>query len=189
MPMLWNETIDAHRRAVRDATLDAAAALVAKNGLLSVTMSGIAEETGISRATLYKYFPDVEAILVAWHERQVATHFEQLVAIRDGSGGAAERLEAVLQAYASISNEHHQTGFVARLHRGEQVALAQRQLSQLVRDLLAEGQRAGEVRDDIEADELAAFCLHAVTAAGTLPSRAAVSRLVTVIMAGLRPPC
>ncbi|TIL19051.1 MAG: helix-turn-helix transcriptional regulator, partial [Mesorhizobium sp.] len=55
MPKLWNETIDAHRRAVRDATLDTTAALVAEHGLLSVTMSKIAEETGIGRATLYKY--------------------------------------------------------------------------------------------------------------------------------------
>lgn len=34
-----------------------------------MTMSRIAEEIGIGRATLYKYFPDVEAILLAWHER------------------------------------------------------------------------------------------------------------------------
>ncbi len=43
----------AHRRAVRDATLHATAALVAEHGLLSVTMSQIAEATGIGRATLY----------------------------------------------------------------------------------------------------------------------------------------
>ncbi|RUV80905.1 TetR/AcrR family transcriptional regulator, partial [Mesorhizobium sp. M5C.F.Ca.IN.020.14.1.1] len=79
MPKLWNETIDAHRRAVRDATLDATAALVAERGLLSVTMAKIAEETGIGRATLYKYFRDVEAILVAWHERQVTGHLEHLI--------------------------------------------------------------------------------------------------------------
>src|SRR5918996_4902222 len=62
VPRLWTETIEEHRRAVRDATLDTAAALVGEHGLRSVTMSQIAEETGIGRATLYKYFPDVEAI-------------------------------------------------------------------------------------------------------------------------------
>jgi AcrR family transcriptional regulator len=62
---------------VRDATLDTTAALVAEHGLASVTMSQIAEQTGIGRATLYKYFPDVEAILVAWHERQIAGHPQQ----------------------------------------------------------------------------------------------------------------
>ena len=77
MPKLWNDTIEAHRREVRDATLETTAALVAKHGLRSVTMSQIAEETGIGRATLYKYYPDVEAILVAWHEGHVAVHLAQ----------------------------------------------------------------------------------------------------------------
>jgi AcrR family transcriptional regulator len=35
-------------------------------------MSQIAEETSIGRATLYKYFSDVEAILIAWRLRQCA---------------------------------------------------------------------------------------------------------------------
>ncbi|MGH2817757.1 MAG: TetR/AcrR family transcriptional regulator, partial [Actinomycetota bacterium] len=74
MPKLWNETIEDHRREVRGAILDTTLALVAEHGLLSVTMSQIAEETGIGRATLYKYFPDVETILLAWHERQINGH-------------------------------------------------------------------------------------------------------------------
>src|SRR5436190_23952323 len=102
VPKLWNETIEAHRRAVRDATLDTTAALVAEHGLASVTMSQIASETGIGRATLYKYFPDVEAILVAWHERHVAEHLEHLAKVRDQAGDPGEQLAAVLEAYALI---------------------------------------------------------------------------------------
>ncbi|NGO55452.1 TetR/AcrR family transcriptional regulator [Mesorhizobium camelthorni] len=188
MPKLWNETIEAHRRAVRDATLDTTAALVAKHGLLSVTMARIAEETGIGRATLYKYFPDVEAILVAWHERQVTGHLEHLIAIRDRGGTPGERLKAVLEAYAFVSHEHHGTELAARLHRGEHVAQAQQQLSRLVSDLLAEGARIGDIRDDVAPDELATYCLHALAAASSLPSNAAVRRLVAVTLAGLRPP-
>jgi len=188
MPKLWNETIDAHRRAVRDATLDAAAALVARQGLLSVTMSRIAEETGIGRATLYKYFPDVEAILTAWHERQVAGHVEHLIAVRDRAGNASERLEAVLEAYAFISHDHHGNELVARLHRREHVAHARQQLSGFIRNLLIEGAAAGDLRDDVAPDELAAYCLHALAAASSLPSKAAVRRLVAVTLAGLRPP-
>jgi AcrR family transcriptional regulator len=37
-------------------------------------MSDIAEATGIGRATLYKYFLDLETILSAWHQRQVEAH-------------------------------------------------------------------------------------------------------------------
>jgi len=187
VPKLWNETIEAHRRTVRDATLDTTAALAAEHGLLSVTMSQIAEETGIGRATLYKYFSDVEAIMFAWHERQVSGHLERLVEVRDRAGDAGDRLEAVLEAYALISHEHHGTELAALLHRGEHVARAQQQLSELIRDLLAEAAEAGALRDDVAPGELANYCLHALTGASSLPSKAAVRRLVTVTMAALHP--
>ena len=188
MPKLWTDTIEAHRREVRDATLDTTAALVAEHGLLSVTMSQIAEETGIGRATLYKYFPDLEAILFAWHERQVAGHLQHLAEVRDKAASAGERLEAVLEAFALISHEQHGTELAALLHRGEHVARAQRQLRDFIRDLLTEGVEAGDIRDDVAPDDLASYCLHALTAASSLPSKAAVRRLVTVTLAGLRPP-
>jgi AcrR family transcriptional regulator len=187
VPKLWNETIEAHRRAVRDTTLDTTAALVAKRGLRSVTMSQIAEETGIGRATLYKYFPDVEAILVAWHERHISGHLEQLARLRDEAGAPGDRLKAVLEAYALIRHGHHGSDLAALLHQGEHVARAQAHLRHFIRDLLREAADIGDVRDDIAPDELANYCLHALTAANTLASKAAVRRLVAVTLAGLRP--
>jgi AcrR family transcriptional regulator len=150
-------------------------------------MSQIAEETGIGRATLYKYFPDVEAILVAWHERQISAHLEQLAQLRDEAGGAGDRLEAVLEAYALIRHEHHGSDLAALLHQGEHIARAHEHLRHFIRDLLSEASKIGDVRDDIAPDELAHYCLHALTAASTLPSKAAVHRLVDVTLAGLRP--
>jgi AcrR family transcriptional regulator len=188
VPKLWNETIEAHRREVREAILETTWALVAERGLRSVTMSQIAEKTGIGRATLYKYFPDVEAILVAWHERHVTGHLEHLAELRDKAGDAGERLEAVLKAYALIQHKRHTTELAALLHRDEQVARAQQHLTDIIRDLLTEGAQTGDVRGDIAPEELASYCLHALTAASSLPSEAAVRRLVTVTLAGLRPP-
>jgi AcrR family transcriptional regulator len=187
VPKLWNETIEQHRRAVRDATLDTAAALVAEHGPLSITMSQIAETTGIGRATLYKYFPDVEAILIAWHERQITSHLEQLAAIRDRGGAARGRLDAVLEAYALIAHEHHGTELAALLHRGDHAARAQQHLSDLIEGLLTEAAQTGDLRDDVAPAELATYCLHALTAARSLPSKAAVRRLVSVTLAGLAP--
>ncbi|MEU6141128.1 TetR/AcrR family transcriptional regulator [Streptomyces sp. NPDC047081] len=189
MPKLWNETIDAHRRAVHDAILDTTADLAAERGVRSVTMSQIAEQVGIGRATLYKYFPDVEAILLAWHDRQVTEHLEQLAEVRDQVDGAASKLEAVLRAFARISRHsrgHSATDLSALLHRDERVVEAQQQLHHMLRDLLAEGARAGELRGDVPPDELATYCLHALTAAAELPSDAAADRLVTVTLSGLR---
>jgi AcrR family transcriptional regulator len=190
MPKLWTETIEAHRRAVRDAILNTTATLVAEHGLPSVTMSQIAEVTGIGRATLYKYFPDAEAVLLAWHERQIVGHLDRLVEVRDQAGGAGERLEAVLGAYALLCHEshgHHDTELVAFLHRGRYVARAEQRLRDMIRGLLSEGAASGAVRDDVSPDELASYCLHALAAATGLPSKAAVRRLVTVTLAGLHP--
>ena len=186
MPKLWTETLDDHRRAVRDAALDTTARLVAERGLPSVTMSQIAKEAGIGRATLYKYFPDVEAVLIAWHERQIDRHLQQLAEARGRSDGPDGQLEAVLEAFAVIQYTHHGTELAAALHRGEHVARAQRRLSGFIEDLIADGAEAGRLRGDVPPGELAGYCLHALTAASGLPSRAAVRRLVTVTMDGLR---
>ncbi|MFD8252946.1 SbtR family transcriptional regulator [Streptomyces werraensis] len=55
----------------------------------------------------------------------------------------------------------------------------------LIEELLADGARQGSVRGDIAPGELASYCLHALAAAGDLPSRAAVDRLVAVTLAGV----
>src|SRR5215204_4050248 len=188
MPKLWNETIEAHRREVRDAILESTWALVEEQGLLSVTMSQIAEKVGIGRATLYKYFPDVEAILLAWHERHVSGHLEYLAEVGDQAGDARERIEAVLKAYALIQHKRHATELAALLHRDEHVAQAQQHLTDIIRDLLTEGAQTGDIRDDVAPEELAKYCLYALAAASSLPTEAAVRRLVTVTLAGLRPP-
>jgi hypothetical protein len=98
-----------------------------------------------------------------------------------------QRLEAVLEAFALISHERHATELAAFLHRGEHVARAHQQLRDLIRDLLIEGAATGHLRDDVAPDELASYCLHALTAASNLRSKAAVRRLVAVTLAGLRP--
>ena len=186
VPKLWTDTIEAHREEVTAAIVDATAKLVAKHGLASITMSQIAEASGIGRATLYKYFPDIDTILVAWHERHVAMHLAQLAELRDRPGRAVDRLEAVLHAFAMISQQRHDTELAAMLHRGAHVARAQDHLLELVRGLIADGVKAGDIRDDVTPRELAGFCLHALTAASSLTSKAAMHRLVNVTLAGLR---
>jgi hypothetical protein len=97
----------------------------------------------------------------------------------------------VLEAYALVSHEsrgHRDAEFAAFLHRDEQVARAQHQVRDMIRDLLTEAAEKGDVRDDVAADELASFCLHALAGASSRRSKAAVRRLVTVTLAGLRPP-
>jgi AcrR family transcriptional regulator len=187
VPKLWTDTVEEHRRAVRDATIDATARLVAQQGLASVTMSKIAAETGIGRATLYKYFPDMEAILLAWHERQVAHHLEELTAIREQAGDPAQRLQAVLQAYAARAHgQPHSAELSALLHRGKHVDQAHRHLTTLVEEMVRATAQVGQIRDDVPAAELARYCLSALSAAGDASSEDEIDRLVLLVLTGLR---
>ncbi|MEO6398032.1 MAG: TetR/AcrR family transcriptional regulator, partial [Tepidiformaceae bacterium] len=166
-------------------------------GLASITMSQIAKETGIGRATLYKYFSSVEAILLAWHERQIGRHLELLVKVRDRETRPGERLAAVLEAYAlfaidqsatSHTHDPHSSGLADALHQRPHAVRAQHDLSAFIRDLLVEAAEAGNVRSDVASEELASYCINALAAATTLSSRAAVLRLVAVTLDGLSAP-
>lgn len=190
VPKLWNATIETHRAAVRDAILDATVEVVAERGLRAVTMADIAARAGIGRATLYKYFADAEAVLRAWHEREITAHLAEVAVIGAGPGDPADRLAAVLERYtagAHAGRGGHDAELAAVLHRDVQVAAARQRLRRLLADLIAEAAAARVVRDDLAPDELAAYCLAAVGAAAELSSRAGLRRLVAVIMTGLRP--
>ncbi len=189
--------MDAHRRTVRASILDTTAALVGEHGL-AVTMSQIAQQVGIGRATLYKYFPDIDAIMVAWHERQVGEHLRQLGDAAAHHADAGERLRAVLTLYAELSSsgrsadpEHshpqvgHPVELAAPLHAAPHMHQAHRELHRLITRVIAAAAEAGLARSDVPAVELATYCLHALTAAANLPSRAARDRLVAVTLTGI----
>lgn len=180
MPKLWTDTIVAHKQSVRDAALDATAGLVMRRGLAAVTMSEIAQQTGIGRATLYKYFPDVQSLLHAWHERQIGRHLVALAAIAHGQGTSLERLEAILRAYAGMVHSHENGELAALLHRSNHTAHALDHLSAFVAAIIAEAASAGEVRHDVPPNELATFCLAAMAGARDLRTDTAVSRLVAL---------
>jgi len=189
VPKLWNQTIESHRQQVRDAVLDATAQLTNDHGLLNVTMSQIAEASGIGRATLYKYFTSIDEILHAWHEQQVNQHLEMLTAVANRESSAAGRLTAVLETYAKIQRQraqHDSSGLAARLHRDPRLTTAEQQLRDLIASLLTQAAAVGEVRDDIPPRELANYCLHALNGAGNATSAAATQRLVRITIAALR---
>jgi AcrR family transcriptional regulator len=185
VPRLWEENVDAHRRAVRDAVVDSAAGLIAEHGLRAVTMTEVAGRAGIGRATLYKYFSDVDGILLAWHERELAAHAQQLDALADDEAPATARLEAVLTALGMIYRSFHGSELAALLHQGSHHERAQQHLTATLHRLLSEGVSEGTLRDDVPVDELVAFCTYATEAATGLPSPDAVHRLVRVTLAGL----
>ena len=179
--------MESHRQAVHRAILDVGAALVRAHGLAAVTMSQIAKDAGIGRATLYKYFPDVTSIVAAWQEEQIARHLDQL-AEAGAAQHPAQRLPAVLGAYAHAVHTHHDDKLFALVHSSEQAGQAQRRLHAFLAGVIAEAAVAGAVRADTAPGRLADYCLFALAAAAVMPDEPAVDQLVTVVADGLRPP-
>lgn len=137
-----------------------------------------------------QYFPDVQAVLTGWHERQLTAHLDRLTDAADPAAPAVVRLEAVLHTYAHIqhhSARHHGGELATLLHGSEHVNRAQQRLREFVQVLIAEAAQDGALRDDVATDELTSYCLHALTAAGAVRSADGVQRLVAVTMAGLTP--
>ena len=160
-------------------------------GAGSLTMSAVVDGAGIGRATLYRYFADIDTLLSAWHEREIERHLAQLAEARERSSGARERLVAVLATYAAVARQADRPPVLdisEALHRRTHVADARRRLHELVKDVLEGAASAGAIRADVPADELATYCIHALSAARSLDSSTSVERLVELTLAGLAVP-
>lgn len=189
VPKLWTATVDEHRTAVRRAIFDAAWALLNERGPLSLTMSEIAARAGIGRATLYKYFADVETILLAAHHEQVGHHLQQVEALAAHHASPGAGLEAVLLHYATVVQLRERPTYDALrtlLHADPRLEAAHDQLRVTLVELISSSAKAGEVRDDIEPEFLAEYCLSALGAAGKVTGAGTPEALVRLLLDSLR---
>lgn len=183
LPRIWADTIDTHRRQVTDAILDATAELITEQGPMSTAMAAIAERAGIGRATLYKYFPDVASILVAWHQRHFTGHIRHITALTDREDlTLADVAEFVRRQRRRQSQEradeligtlaHSVAGFSQRMedvvHKEALAALTK---------VVTRLSEAGVARNDIKPAVLAEWLFHAVHAPTELDDHA-VAKLV-----------
>jgi AcrR family transcriptional regulator len=189
VPKLWAETMDTHRRQVHDAILDATAELIAERGPMSVAMSAVAGRAGIGRATLYKYFPDVESILVAWHERDFGGHLERL---RTLSEAEDLTLAQVVEFVCGQRHHHHPHAEHPHASHGEVLgalahtivgasgtppAAIEREVLSLLAQLVTRLVERNQVRADVAPDEVAQWLLHTSHAPHELEDEV-VTRLV-----------
>lgn len=189
MPRIWTDTVDAHRVQVRRAILTSTWHLVMTEGLFAVTMSRVAEATGIGRATLYKYFPNVESILAAHHLHHVEEHLDRLERLAAEPGQPIDRLATVFTAWAEICQrrqEHGTDELSSLLHRDPAVAEAEQRVKQLFAGVLTDAIAAYAIRDDVAVDDLADYCVRALTAVPGSASPETRSTLVEMTINGLR---
>lgn len=155
----WDDALQAHREQYRDRIIDAAIALVAENGLTKTSMAGLAQRAGIGRATVYKYFPDVEAALLAHVEREVDECAEHIAKVCAERSDTTERVHGYVQAMLEhFAGTQHRLGW-ATLDAADLSSVAYLRLHQhitklheMLAGLLTEGMRDGSFRPDLTAD-------------------------------------
>jgi len=86
--------------------LDATAAAITRWGLSETTLDRVAEEAGMSRATIYRRGVTREQLIAALTGRAGQTFRDALWPALTGAGTAAERLTMALQALCAAADEH-----------------------------------------------------------------------------------
>jgi AcrR family transcriptional regulator len=188
MSKSWHEMVGDHRRDVRSSIVHATWSLVHEKGPLAITMADVAERAGVARATLYKNFPSVEAILIEAHGERVEAHLERLETVVDAAPDAQAALTGLLERYADIAHQRARKGgpdLHGLLHKGGTYDDQEAKLVALFTRVIRSAQDAGDVRSDVAAPDLAAYCVAALAAAGNLP-HASQPALVQTVLSGLR---
>lgn len=91
------------RAATRDRLMDACAALIVRDGFEAVSMTAVAEEAGITRQTVYRYFPNAREVVRATLMRGGRELLEgQLLVFRQEGDPRDLLLDAVMSALGVI---------------------------------------------------------------------------------------
>ena len=151
-----NESASARRTAANaiseDVILDAAARLMSTIGIRRTTMADVARTAGVSRATLYRRFPNVETLAA-----QVTTREFTRIAAQTPATAGLDTRAAMIVALVHLVREARRHPLLQRiieldpeflmpylLHRTGRTARSQRDT---IEQLLSVGQAGGQIRD------------------------------------------
>jgi AcrR family transcriptional regulator len=172
----------------RDQLLKAANRVFATAGA-EPSMRAIAREAGVGVATLYRHFPTRESLVEAVYRDQVAGL----------TAGARELLAqfpppAALRRWMDlfgdwIAAKNGMLGTLLAMIESGEIAHAQTQAELLaaIDGILRAGRATGELRADVTAEDIAASLIGIFTVARPPGHHARASRLLDILMDGLRP--
>jgi AcrR family transcriptional regulator len=131
------------------------------------SMREIADASGIGRTTLYRHFPDREALVLAIDDH-VQDEAEAIAAHHLTENAGADPVEVVAGLCAELAGlgdryrflEHNLPAKAAATESGRS-----RESEELLRRYLAAGQRAGTIRDDLDVGWLIQSLIAVVTQA------------------------
>lgn len=147
--------------------------LLTRHGYRRIRVEDVAEDAGVSKATVYHYFANKDELLTRTVAGRIADkHAEIEQRLASAGGNAADRLRLFLRQFWTMSLTD-QAGLWQRLLVSEIVteapgvfAVWARGLVQrwrLVEQLIEEGQRTGEFRRDVDAEVAARIIVSALS--------------------------
>ena len=160
-----------------DRILEAARAVFARDGIRGARMGKIAGEAGCARATLYRYFPNKEALLHAYMAK-VAKDFEEVLKrnLRGLHTLSGRLVEGVAVSVELIGEREDLAPFFSEEGLGLTAQLTSNAAAmneQLTRQLESESRSdriEGRLRDDVSAAEAAEWVTRAIFSFSVLPS-------------------
>jgi AcrR family transcriptional regulator len=146
---------------VRAGLLAAARQLFARQGVADTTMDDIARLAGVSRPTVFNYFPSKNLLLAALVHEMESRFLHLIDAQFDEPGTAAQRIAALFNWTAAKVEETAQLSRVligaseTTFGAAPDSAVRTERTHQAFRRVLEQGRREGNVRSDIPAEVLA----------------------------------
>ena len=98
---------------MRDDVYRHAMEIIAAEGLQGLTMDRLAKGVGVSRATLYNYFADRDAVVDFVEDRTFAPLLESIEEIADGNLSPPEKMRAI--AHAVLAGVYENSALVVAL--------------------------------------------------------------------------
>lgn len=160
MPGDW--LADRRSEVAADRILDAAERLFSQKDAATVGMNEIARAAGCSRATLYRYFENRDALHTAYAHREALRLFGLLADRLAGLTDPGERLvEGALTAIAGVRTNPALSSWFTTTQRPIGGEMAER--SEVVHALVESFVRALGVDDDVEVDRRARWLVRVLT--------------------------
>jgi len=137
--------------------------IIAKNGIQGLTIKNLSKKIGISEPAIYRHFESKTDILLA-----ILKNFEEVSsfmneAMKGGNGTTISKIEFLFSKIIEIFSQepsHISVIFSEEIFKNEEILKDRiveimNSKQKTIEDLLIEGQRKGEIRDDIDHKTLA----------------------------------
>ncbi|WP_420802338.1 TetR/AcrR family transcriptional regulator [Tsukamurella tyrosinosolvens] len=174
----------------REQLLDIASRVYMSSSAAEPSLRAIAREAGVGIATLYRHFPNREALVDAIYQDQVVRL----------TRGAVELLEDFPPATAMrrwmdlfgewIATKNGMLGTLLAMIEAGEIAHGRTrdELLTAITAILDAGRAAGDLRPDVTAEDIAAALIGVFTVAPPPEQAAQAARLLDLFMDGLRAP-